>query len=168
MIAINNDPVVRIADLADEYGITPADVCSRKDLLGDEVTDLVRHKAFAFWRDRIDGTISQLNDRFNGTALAEEVKEKTTKRTKEKKDGTTSRKICRCDIFGHPVTAVLRWMGREGWEFEDALTAVVTMGASTISDVTIRLQLAAGRKGERGEPADITSAQAKILIENSK
>lgn len=79
-----------------------------------------------------------------------------------------ARKVCRAEIFGYSVTAVLRWMGLNNWTFEDAGVACATLGAGGISDTTIRIQLAAGKKGERGEPAPLTKAQAKQLKQATK
>ncbi len=73
------------------------------------------------------------------------------------------RQITRAQIFGYPVTAVLRWMGVEGWSFADARAAINAFGAGGISDTTIRIQLPAGRKGDRGAPAPITKQQAAEL-----
>lgn len=73
------------------------------------------------------------------------------------------RKVTRASLFGYSITAVLRWMGQHGWNFEDAAVVCASCGAAKIADVTIRLQLAAGRKGERGPAAPLTPSQAAQL-----
>ena len=76
---------------------------------------------------------------------------------------TAKRQVCRAQVCGYPATAVLRWMGLNGWKYVDARAALNASGAAGISDVTIRIQLLAGKKGERGEPAAINKSQAKEL-----
>jgi hypothetical protein len=80
----------------------------------------------------------------------------------------TTRKQVRAMVFGFSITAVLRWMGKEGWNFEDASVVCASVGAAKIADVTIRLQLKAGKDGLRGPAAPITAAQAKQLRQMSK
>ncbi len=79
-----------------------------------------------------------------------------------------TRKQVRAQVFGYSITAVLRWMGKEGWTFEDAAVVCATIGAAKIADVTIRLQLKAGKDGLRGPAAPITASQAKQLRQMSK
>lgn len=85
------------------------------------------------------------------------IEEATTLQTRRSRGGKP-----RTTIFGHPVTAVLRWMGKQGWTFDHAARAVSSFGAD-IAGGTIKIQLKAGRKGERGEPAAITPDQEKEL-----
>lgn len=68
-------------------------------------------------------------------------------------------------VFGsYPVTAVLRWMGKNGMTFEQARKACSHLGCEDVSDITLNLQLKAGAKGERGEPAALTAEEsAKVL-----
>ncbi|HVS35728.1 MAG TPA: hypothetical protein VMS17_09105 [Gemmataceae bacterium] len=73
------------------------------------------------------------------------------------------RKSTRCEIFGHSATAVIRWMGANRWSFADCRAALAAHGAAGTSDATIQTQLRAGRKGERGPAATITSTQAEEL-----
>ena len=93
---------------------------------------------------------------------AEAKQDKPAKNSPDKKDNGPRKQV---QIFGHSATAVLRWMGKNNWNAEDAGVAMTTMGAKYISDTTIRIQLRAGAKGERGEPAPITREQAKKLKE---
>lgn len=71
------------------------------------------------------------------------------------------------ELFGTTVTAVLRWMGLNGWSFPEATKAMAGMGME-VASATIRAQLLAGARGERGEPAQLTKAQAKELTNAAK
>lgn len=62
------------------------------------------------------------------------------------------------NLWGHQPTAVLRWMGKDGWNFDQAKAAMREMGVK-VSDNTIREALPAGKKGVRGKPADVTGEQ---------
>jgi len=71
-------------------------------------------------------------------------------------------------IFGHPVTAVLRWMGANAWTLEDCKAAFEKLGISNVNTTTIYCQLIAGRKGPpdyggRGDPAALTPQQGEAL-----
>lgn len=65
-------------------------------------------------------------------------------------------------LFGYAITAVLRWMGKERWDFTQASAALEAQGVQ-IAPATIRAQLLAGRQGKRGDPAPVTPKQAKAL-----
>jgi len=65
-------------------------------------------------------------------------------------------------LWNHQPTAVARWMGKEGWEFDDAKRVMQEMGVE-VKDSTLKTQLAAGRKGKRGPAAALTDDQAKVL-----
>lgn len=65
-------------------------------------------------------------------------------------------------LFGHSVTAVIRWMGKNGFNFEGTKKALKAQNLS-IADATIRAQLLAGRNGSRGEPASLSEKQIKQL-----
>lgn len=67
-------------------------------------------------------------------------------------------------LWGHQPTAVIRWMGKEGWNFKQAKHALGHSGVD-VADATIRAQLLAGKKGERGAPADLTDEQKNHLQE---
>lgn len=66
------------------------------------------------------------------------------------------------ELYGHPVTAVFRWMGKNGWTKEEALK-VVEHFKIECSPLTVDRQIKAGSKGERGEPAEITTEQASEM-----
>lgn len=59
----------------------------------------------------------------------------------------------RYTIYGHPVTAVLRWMGNEQWTVKNARCILNKMGLTEVKDPTLHAQVGAGRRGDtsRGE-----------------
>jgi hypothetical protein len=67
-------------------------------------------------------------------------------------------------IFGqHTVTGVLRWMGKEGFEFNEAQSAFKKMKLKREpTDLCILTYLYRGKKGV-GDPAKLTGDQQKIL-----
>lgn len=70
--------------------------------------------------------------------------------------------VPRDKLWDFSVTAVIRWMGKERFSFEQCRTALAKQKI-TVADATIRAQLLAGRKGERGIPASLTAFQEKEL-----
>lgn len=75
-------------------------------------------------------------------------------------DGSRKREL----LFGHPPTAVLRAMGKKGWTIAQASAALECLGI-TVAECTIKIQVRAGEKGQRGAPADLSKAQWKELQE---
>lgn len=94
---------------------------------------------------------------------AKNTTSKTTTAKTESKSGSTQPKAGRSQLFGFSATAVMRWMGANGWDFDKAWAAFAGMGVDDLSETTFKIQLRAGAKGERGEPAAVTAAQAKEL-----
>lgn len=68
----------------------------------------------------------------------------------------------RYEMFGHPVTAVFRWMGKQGWTIEQAMKAIAHFNIAC-SPSTVKIQVKAGSVGQRGEPAALTAEQAQQL-----
>ena len=58
------------------------------------------------------------------------------------------------DLWGFKMTQVMRWMGKNGWDKKKATRCFESMGMDP-SPETINAQLRAGKKGERGKPADL-------------
>lgn len=65
-------------------------------------------------------------------------------------------------ILGVPATGVVRWMGKRGWDAERACRVVAAFGVD-LAVSTVRTQLGAGAKGERGGPATLTAQQIALL-----
>lgn len=77
---------------------------------------------------------------------------------------TTADGGTRAFIMGHSVVSVMRWMGKQGWTFKQIKAVVAEiLGAGVVSDFTVRAQGLAGRKGERGAPANLTDKQIEEL-----
>ncbi len=70
----------------------------------------------------------------------------------------------RLSLLGYPVTAVLRYMGANGWTYEEAIACLKRHNCEP-AEATIRIQLTAGKKGnkDRGEPAPLTPNEVKEL-----
>lgn len=66
------------------------------------------------------------------------------------------------ELFGHPLTAVMRWMGKAGWTWEQGMTALGKLGIAA-NESTVKTQVGAGKKGLRGEPAALTADQIRSL-----
>lgn len=84
-----------------------------------------------------------------------------------KRVGTTVPGQARVNLFGHPVTAVIRWMGKHEWDFKQATRALVNLG-SGCAEATVRAQLRAGKLGQRGDPAKLSEAEVKKLTDASE
>jgi hypothetical protein len=54
-------------------------------------------------------------------------------------------------FLGFPVTAAIRTMGVEGWEFWEVKKVLKDKNISA-ADQTMRIQLCNGRKGQKGAP----------------
>ena len=65
-------------------------------------------------------------------------------------------------ILGVPATGVVRWMGKQGWDAARACRVVAAFGVD-LAVSTVKTQLGAGAKGERGGPAALTSEQIALL-----
>lgn len=65
-------------------------------------------------------------------------------------------------VFGHPMTAVVRWMAKQNWTFEQIKTVLVEELKVPISDGTIKTQSGWARRGSH-PPADLAEAQVKKL-----
>lgn len=72
----------------------------------------------------------------------------------------------RTALLGRHATAVIRWMGVEGWSFEEAKRTLRRLGVP-VADATIRIQLRAGAKkdADRGPPAELTTEEGNALYD---
>lgn len=70
----------------------------------------------------------------------------------------------RSKLFNYPVTAVIRWMGVEGWSRQRAEQVLKTLGLN-VAPATVYAQLRAGQTGERGEPAGLTDGEVDALYD---
>ena len=158
----------QIANIADNEGVTVRHIVNRLAREGMEgCTEALVQEAHRYHREMIDNTLRRarrLNDGADVTTTTETRKVEYTPATTKRQMG----EVVRAQIFGYSATSVLRWMGANGWGFEDAAVVMATIGAARIADSTIRIQLNAGRDGRRGPAAPVTPAQAKKLRELAK
>lgn len=158
---------IAIAHLADEHGTTVRWVARQSDILAGvhidpaAVTDAVIAEAAHYFNTLNDRSVRQAMKKWNAGLDVENIQVET--KSDEDKAPRKMGKVVRAKVLGYSATAVLRWMGANDWSFEDAGVVMATAGAARISDVTIRLQLKAGKTGQRGPAAPITPAQAKKL-----
>jgi serine/threonine protein kinase len=68
-------------------------------------------------------------------------------------------------ILGHSATRLIRWMGKDGWNAEQARKVIDRYGAADYGDGPLRQTLKEGKDGNMkwGPPADVTEAQAEEL-----
>ena len=133
-----------------------------KDGTAAELVDIHRQERDAWKIERQEMRVAAVAAAKDAAKAGKSVDNKTGK-------VVAKRSICRATIFGSPVTAVLRAIGKKGkLSVDDALRAVIELGAETISITTVRIQLKAGRDGTRGEPANLSSAQWKKVTKLSK
>lgn len=86
-----------------------------------------------------------------------------TDKSNPTKNGEAKPRGGRYELFGQPVTATLRWMGKQGWDFAKARAALTKLGFAEVSDSTVRCQV--GGWTYRGDPADLTAEQAAQVNE---
>ncbi len=67
-------------------------------------------------------------------------------------------------VFGHKVTAVIRYMGKNAWKFGEIKAVLAKMGVYP-ADATIRTQKQCGKDGTRGNPAQLTADQQDYLAD---
>jgi hypothetical protein len=167
--------IAMLAELADAQSMRAIDVIRFPDLLKtvdlspQQVTTALAHAADGVNRRAVAALIEKYGANRPVTAadlpadlieqLALNKKRKREQRDGIPKDAPPSRKL----LFGHAVTAVIRWMGVDGWNFKEAREALDSLGFEVISGVTINIQLKAGIKGERGAPAELNSHDARAL-----
>ena len=99
----------------------------------------------------------------SGGGLAAEAMKAGKGEAKPKKSTST-----RPEWLGHPVTGVLRALGKAGVSAAHA-RAIVKKAGVDVADATVAIQVGAAKykpsdKSYRGEPADLTAEQLKTLI----
>jgi hypothetical protein len=89
-----------------------------------------------------------------------------TKTTKGKMKNSKKEKVGALGgLFGFPITAVLRRLGKEGISTAHARDIMKAMKVK-VSDITVSIQVNAGRNKdkERGKPAELTAGQLAELV----
>lgn len=70
-------------------------------------------------------------------------------------------------FLGHSLTSVIRAMGKLGWEYWEAVN-VFASEKIPVAENTVRIQLAAGKRGQGGEPAPISAELKKLRPDASE
>lgn len=164
---------VKLLKLAEKYGMTPGAIHRRPILLAemgleqDDFTteDIQTADSIADrWGREFQRRLWEYNFKNNPTSAEtekptkREPKEKETKADKQKEPS-------KGDVFGkYKATAFVRWMGVNGMSFQSAQGVLQTLGID-LADSTIKIQLVAGKKGERGEPAQLTEEEEEKTFE---
>lgn len=151
----------RLARLADSEGMRPQDVIRFPDLLEkiglepDDVSELTAHHASEMLSNH-DEFVRQWVKDWNGV---EDPKPEESKPVVEVQESTHTK---RQKLWGYPVTAVIRWMGSEGFTWQEAANVLKKLGVD-VADSTIQIQVRAGETGARGPAANLTPDQANKL-----
>jgi len=101
------------------------------------------------------------------TTEEQNMKDKATSTKTDSKKTETTHTGLLGGIFGHSVTSVLRRLGKEGVATAHAREIMKAQDVET-SDITVSIQVNAGRRGKGGPPADLTAAQIKQLVSSAK
>ena len=136
-----------------------------REYLGDdkmlaEITLREINAAWKLYRVANPQAVNPLEQEVN-EAVAKGESPAKVKSAKVKSAGKSSEGGGRSTILGHAMTAVIRWMGNDGWDFATA-RAVLDQLKAPAADNTVRWQLRAGRKEEL-PLADLSAAQQNEL-----
>lgn len=179
-----------LSDLAAAKGMTPQDIATFSEHVTAAgipypVPPHILRRAHELYRNSADGMLW----RCDGRRVNEVVKEVTLneaqeivqasrkapsvrkpqppKQEKEEKAPASASPFkARQTLFGFAATAIIRWLGKKGIDLAYAKKVLERNGLTDLSDSTIKIQLRAGAKGERGEPAPLTEEQAAQLLKD--
>lgn len=118
----------------------------------------VKIEAYAAYLSEESGRLLGEVDAANAelTAAVERITEE--RKTAPATEGGATRTL----LFGHPITAILRWMGKNGWKHADA-RKVMDHYKIPCSDNTIRSQLPAGTGRLKDQVPELSDEQANEL-----
>lgn len=103
------------------------------------------------------GVNNQPRNDTGDTTIMTTSKNTTATQTTKKSAKSENKGTGRYELFGFPVTAVLRAMGKKGYSVADARAAMAGLKVPC-ADATIQIQVTAGAQGnKRGEPAKLTA-----------
>ncbi len=119
-------------------------------------------------RNKIEGYAVHLKDKAD--LLMKEI-DKANKKLKQKIDTITVEKENMPPeperLFGQTTTKLLKWMGANGWKWEEAKRVMEGYGFR-IQDSTYRGQVWCGKTGQYGEPAELDDKQIAELEKKRK
>ncbi len=172
-LAVQDSMVNGMEGLIDQHikDIEKFGVSTRSDTLERQAGEIketrVKIQAYAsYLQDRREELLTKLDEAKK--LLAKRVTDLTEERANLPPSEHGGGGGTRAYIFGYPVTAVLRALGKIGWNFSKARKVLDSNGCEAIADATIRAQVLAGHKGERGTPAELTEKQIKELEKSIK
>lgn len=96
----------------------------------------------------------------------QELKEKINSLTQERAEAPiVERNGSRVIVYGHPVSAVVRWMGSVGWRWDEALAVSEALfGKESISEAGAKRQTHEGKvNSDKLRPASLTVDQQLVL-----
>lgn len=164
---LDPSPIIRLANLADQNGIWATALFRlaqfmegwKKALEDCDLTDLSETDV-----EQADRYIRRQDE-----ALQDRLRKKYRHRTEKKltmdypsPGGVPENK--RKKLWGYPPTAILRWMGNEGWKFREACRALLSLDID-VSPSTIRVQLNAGAKPGAKKIPELTEEQSDKLYD---
>ena len=164
---------IRLADAADYEGLTATDfatnpkLCKKHRIAHRLLTGAIIHKAAEHHCDRMSemqATTKPKTDPLtdNKEELIVNTKKATKKAPQPEQPEVLVRETVRELIFSqYAPTAVLRYMGSEGWDIADAIRVIGQL--ATVAEATAKIQVRAGAKGERGEPAPLSEKEQAVL-----
>lgn len=157
-----------LAELADHNGLTAAAFVGRDephwlemlesisldecDVELAERADGINRRRFLHLQERLEEYNRSIKP-IKGTELPE------IPVTILKKSPKKSRKM-----FGRPVTHIIRWMGAEGWDKDQAFQVLRSLDIE-VAVGTVHAQLRGGVKGNRGEIPELTEDQIDQLYD---
>ncbi len=165
----------RLARVADIYGQPVRAAAENPKLLSiagledENITESVIIEAQRLDRELADSIRNRIERIHTMTGYVPPLRNSTsTKSSTAQPSASTKPEGKRVKIYGHSVTAVIRWMGSKEWSYDDALKVLKHFGINVVK-VTITSQLHIGSEGivKLGEPARLTPEQANDLFKIS-
>ncbi len=166
--AVGKKAAAGLARCADENGVGVRDLINTMpEKLADwkitkfsesdiQTAESILHEISANISNRVKNHNDSINAKLNPTAEVEYTEPGRPERTAA---GDVPK---RKKWNEYPITAVVRWMGVEGWNAKQATQVLEALGFD-LSPATIAAQLRAGKMEERGPAADLNPQQEKEL-----
>jgi len=156
------DPVTALADLAEHNGLNASAFVGREE---DHWVEML--EAVSIDPDMLNSDLAEMADARRAAKLRHLI-ESLEDQNKENEPAVEA-PPCVVDpskqsqnIFGHVPTAVIRWMGAEGWTTTQAVAVLESLDID-VAIGTIRAQLRGGVTGKRGAIPELTDNQVDTL-----
>lgn len=134
-------------------------ICTRSDTmqnLGQQIKETrIKIEAYAHYLQNQSGKLIQ---------AVEDAKKRLQSKIESLDEEKENAPAAKNEIFGKAVTAVLKYLGKNNWDFEDA-EKVVKHFNCRVAPSTIRGQLWIGSSGNMkwGKPAELSEKEVKQL-----